>query len=220
LPESRAFEQAAHRPDAGAIGLQRSIGFALFGEGRAAVTLLLWISYGFTQVVVYLINNWLPTLMVAKGFAPREAALISAFENMGAVAGCVLLAMLADSGRLKAVLGLTYIVIALSLFGLATAQGFWPVVAAGIVIGFFAIGGQLVLYALAPAYYGTLIRATGVGAAVSFGRLGAICGPLAAGQLLAMGITPAGVLMIASPFAVAAGAAATLLVTLYRPSVA
>jgi AAHS family 3-hydroxyphenylpropionic acid transporter len=75
-------------------------------------------------------------------------------------------------------------------------------------VGFFAIGGQLVLYTLGPAYYPTLSRATGVGAAVSFGRLGGIAGPLAAGKLLALGLAPAGVLLAATPCAVIAGAAA------------
>jgi len=204
LPESKAFREA--KGDVAA--LRPPVPAALFGDGRAAVTLLLWLSYGFTQVVVYLINNWLPTLMVAKGFTPAQGGLISAFENAGAAAGCIALASLADRGRLKAVLAFSYVAIALSLAGLGAAQGFWPVVGAGILVGFFAIGGQLVLYTLAPAHYPTLSRATGVGAAVSFGRLGGIAGPLAAGKLLALGLAPAMVLLAATPCALLAGAAA------------
>ena len=204
LPESKAFRTA----QAGPAAVRPPAAAALFGDGRAAVTLLLWLSYGFTQVIVYLINNWLPTLMVAKGFTPAQSGLISAFENAGAAAGCVALAMIADRGRLKAVLAVSYAAIALSLAGLGAAQGFWPVVGAGIVMGFFAIGGQLVLYTLAPAHYPTLGRATGVGAAVSFGRLGGIAGPLAAGKLLALGLTPAAVLLAATPCALLAGVAA------------
>lgn len=204
LPESKAFREAQSGPAA----IRPPVSAVLFGEGRAAVTGLLWLSYGFTQVVVYLINNWLPTLMVAKGFTPAQGGLISAFENFGAAAGCVALAMFADRGRLKTVLAASYVAIALSLAALGAAQGFWPVVAAGIVVGFFAIGGQLVLYTLAPAYYPTLGRATGVGAAVSFGRLGGIAGPLAAGKLLALGLAPAAVLLAATPCALLAGLAA------------
>jgi AAHS family 3-hydroxyphenylpropionic acid transporter len=213
LAESHAFKAArSYRESA------PSVAATLFGDGRSPITLLLWIAFAFTQIIVYLINNWLPTLMVAKGFAPREAAMISAFENMGAVAGCVLLGMLADRDRLRSLLVLTYLAITASLFGLAIAQGFWPVVAAGVIVGFFAIGGQLILYAIAPAYYATLMRATGVGAAISFGRLGAVGGPLAAGLLLAGGVTPAGVLLIAAPCALLAGAAVTRLVSHYQPS--
>jgi AAHS family 3-hydroxyphenylpropionic acid transporter len=108
-----------------------------------------------------------------------------------------------------------YISVALGLAGLGAAQGFWPVAAAALVVGFFAIGGQLVLYTLAPARYPTLSRATGVGAAISFGRLGGISGPLAAGKLMALGMAPAGVLLAATPCALIAGAAA--LAVTFRP---
>lgn len=214
LRESKAFRDAR----AGGAAPRPPVGEVLFAGGRTPVSVLLWLSYGFTQVVVYLINNWLPTLMVAKGFSPAQGGLISAFENLGAAAGCIVLAMLADRGRLKAVLTVSYVAIALALAGLGAAQGFWPVVAAGVVVGFFAIGGQLVLYTLAPAYYPTLGRATGVGAAVSFGRLGGIAGPLAAGKLLALGLAPAAVLLAATPCALLAGAAA--LGVAFRPSAA
>lgn len=208
LPESAAFRQASKQVEASDAQARPPVAEVLFGSGRSTLTVLLWASYGFTQVVVYLINNWLPTLMVAKGFSVQQAGLISAFENMGAAAGCVVLAVLADRGGRKLVLGVTYLAVMIGLWGLGVAQGFWPVVGAGIVVGFFAIGGQLVLYTLAPAYYPTLVRATGVGAAVSVGRLGGIAGPLAAGKLLALGIAPAGVLLAAVPCAALAGAAA------------
>jgi AAHS family 3-hydroxyphenylpropionic acid transporter len=217
LPESAAFRLARARVKTAQDAPRPTAAFALFAEGRAVITLLLWVSYGFTQIVVYLINNWLPTLMVAKGFRPQQAAMISSFENVGAVVGCVVLAMLADRGRLKAVLAITYVAIAVSLFGLGAAQGFWPVVGAGMVVGFFVIGGQLVLYTVTPSYYATLFRATGVGMAVSFGRLGAIAGPLAAGELLAIGMAPAGVLIAAGPCALLAGAAALILVLTRKP---
>ena len=178
----------------------------------------MWAAFGFTQVVVYLINNWLPTLMVAKGFTAQQAGAISSFENAGAVAGCIVLALATDLSRVRPVLVLTYAGMVAGLLGLAAAQGFWPVVGVGIAVGFFVIGGQLILYTLAPSYYPILVRATGTGAAVSVGRLGGIFGPLAAGSLMAMGIAPAGVLVAAVPFALAAGLAAVGLSLRPRPA--
>ncbi len=218
LPESTAFRQARSRAAAHGHIRAMPVPQALFGEGRAQVTLLLWVAYGFTQVVVYLINNWLPTLLVAKGFTIPQAGMISAFENLAAAAGCVLLAMAADRGHLKAVLAVTYVAIVVGLAALGAAQGLWPVVGAAVVVGFFAIGGQLVLYTLAPRYYPTIIRATGVGSAISFGRLGGIAGPLAAGKLLAIGMTPAGVLLAATPCAILAGIAALAAVLRGKPA--
>lgn len=213
LPESETFQRAKEETHAA----PPSAAFALFGDGRTAITLLMWVAYGFTQVVVYLMNNWLPTLMVAKGFSPQQAGMISAIENAGAVAGCIVLAIITDQGRLRGVLVVTYLAIAAGLWGLGVTQGFWPVAMVGIVVGFFAIGGQLVLYTLAPGYYPTLVRATGVGSAVSFGRLGGIAGPLAAGKLLAMGLAPAAVLLAATPCAALAGLAAVGLTFVRRP---
>ncbi|WP_326523633.1 MFS transporter [Sphingomonas sp.] len=215
LPESVAFKAA--RAHGG--GQALPAGQALFGGDRTGITLLLWVCYGFTQVIVYLLNNWLPTLMVAKGFTPQQAGIISAFENAGAAAGCVALGMLADRGRLRSVLVTTYAITAIGLWALGALQGLVPVVIAGIVVGFFAIGGQFLLYGLAPGFYPVLGRATGVGAAVSVGRLGAISGPLAAGALLAAGLSPALVLICAMPCALIGGAAALALATRSRQHV-
>lgn len=206
LPESEEFHAARSAGDAA--GATDGARAALFGGGRLAATLLLWISYAFTQVIVYLLNNWLPTLMVAKGFTPQEAGLISAFENAAAAAGCIVLTALSDRGYLGWTIFVTYVAIAVSLWALGVIDGLAATIAAGIVVGFFAIGGQTILYGLAPSIYPTLSRSTGVGAAVAVGRMGAIAGPLLAGHLLATGLAPARVLLAATPCVVLAGASA------------
>ncbi|MEO9131453.1 MAG: MFS transporter, partial [Sphingomonas sp.] len=182
----------------------------LFGGGRWVVTIALWIGFAATQILVYLLNNWLPTLMVARGFTLAQSSLISALENFGAVLGCVVLAMIADRCRKGVLLGAIFAAAACGLASMATLTGLWPMLLAGVVTGFFVIGGQLVLYTLAPDIYPTEVRASGTGVAVSFGRLGGIAGPLLAGQLLAAGISSAGVLLSAIPCAVVAGLAASV----------
>src|SRR3546814_1895835 len=71
---------------------------------------------------------------------------------------------------------------------------------------------------MAPSVYPTLSRSTGVGAAVAFGRMGAIAGPLIAGHLLAIGLSAAAVLIAAIPCVVLAGMCALLLVATRRVS--
>jgi AAHS family 3-hydroxyphenylpropionic acid transporter len=46
---------------------------SLFGA-RSGVTLLLWLAYFFTLLTVYLLLNWLPSMMTARGLSPRDAA--------------------------------------------------------------------------------------------------------------------------------------------------
>jgi AAHS family 3-hydroxyphenylpropionic acid transporter len=74
--------------------------------------------------------------------------------------------------------------------------------------GMFIVGAQLTLFALAPLYYYTGIRGTGVGAAVAAGRLGSVVGPLFAGGLLASGGGSASVLLAIVPFVAVGGSAA------------
>ncbi len=52
-----------------------------------------------------------------------------------------------------------------SLLALGTVSSFNGMLLAGFVAGLFATGGQSVLYALAPLFYSSQIRATGVGIA-------------------------------------------------------
>ncbi len=42
--------------------------------GQAAATLLLWLGYFFTLLVVYMLINWLPMLLVGQGFRASQAA--------------------------------------------------------------------------------------------------------------------------------------------------
>jgi AAHS family 3-hydroxyphenylpropionic acid transporter len=85
-----------------------------------------------------------------------------------------------------------------SLLALTISQGN-ALYGAAFVAGYFVIGGQLALYAIAPGLYPTAIRGTGVGAAVAVGRLGSIAGPLLAGTLLLHGFGTNAVPMAAMP---------------------
>ncbi len=130
--------------------------------------------------------------------------------NFGAVAGSLIFGRLMDRGHERAVV--MYVGMAVSLGALAVLDGMVLMLIAGAGAGFFAIGGQLVLYALAPRYYETLIRGTGVGAAVAAGRLGSMAGPLMGGALLSAGYGANAVLAGAIPgMALAAVAAVVLL---------
>ena len=200
------------------------------GEGKAAVmssqgemglfrshatkTLLLWTSYFFTLLVVYLLLNWLPSLLVAKGYTKPEAAAASLCMNLGAVMGSLVLGRLADRQRIGAILVFTYLGMVSSLLALAIGLRV-VLLPAAIATGFFVIGGQLVLYALGPMIYPAPIRGTGVGAAVAVGRAGSIAGPLLAGALLAQGFKPGVVPIMAIPGLMVALAAVLVLVAKY-----
>ncbi|MGZ0785976.1 3-(3-hydroxy-phenyl)propionate transporter MhpT [Pseudomonas saponiphila] len=195
LPESSAFRQHT-----ASVGSRRaSTAQALFGEGRARTTLALWLSYFFTLTVMYMLLNWLPSLLLEQGFSKPQAGLVQMLFNIGGALGSLLGGLLLDRcNGLKVVL-FVYAGLLAALAGVGLSVGIAPMAMAGFAAGLFVMAAQLVLYALAPPSYPTAVRATGVGAAVAIGRLGSVAGPLAAGQILAAGAGTAGVLLATSP---------------------
>lgn len=195
LPESSAFRQQQ-----GTVTVARaSTVQALFGEDRARVTLALWLSYFFTLTVMYMLLNWLPSLLLEQGFSKAEAGLVQMLFNIGGALGSLLGGVLLDRcNGVKVVLSV-YAGLLAALTGVGLSVGIVPMVIAGFCAGLFVMAAQLVLYALAPPSYPTSVRATGVGAAVAIGRLGSVAGPLAAGQILAAGAGTTGVLLATSP---------------------
>lgn len=195
LPESTAFRQQRDNTP----GARPSTGQALFGEGRARTTLALWLSYFFTLTVMYMLLNWLPSLLLEQGFSKPQAGMVQMLFNIGGALGSLLGGVLLDRCNAVKVVLAVYAGLLAALAGVGLSVGIVPMAIAGFAAGLFVMAAQLVLYASAPPSYPTSVRATGVGAAVAIGRLGSVAGPLAAGQLLAAGAGTAGVLLATSP---------------------
>lgn len=200
LPESQQFRNVQGEAPIGVVQ-------GLFRDGAALPTALIWVSYFFTLMVVYILINWLPSLVVGQGFTGRQASWVMLALQIGAAAGTLFLGWIMDRLPAWALSALIYIGILVSLTALGLASHLPGMLAAGFIAGFFATGGQCVLYALAPHFYRPSIRATGVGSAVAIGRLGAMSGPLVAGKMLALGTGTAGVMLAAAPGIVIAAVA-------------
>ena len=180
---------------------------ALFGDGRSATTLQLWLGFFFAQMVLLLMLNWLPTLFVGLHFSHAQASWSAILFNVsGAFVGMLLARQCAGHDR-RLWIALTYGGIAASLLLLPTASTFTVAAIACALAGATIIGAQLILYASAPLYYDKTIRGTGVGAAVGVGRLGSVFGPLYGGVLLTLGGASTVVLVGTIPFVLIAGGA-------------
>jgi AAHS family 3-hydroxyphenylpropionic acid transporter len=180
---------------------------ALFGEGRAPATLLLWVAFLPTLLILYLILNWLPTLVVAKGMDRAIAPQASLLFNFGSVAGALLFGWLVDRYNARWPLTIAYLGLIAALFGLSAAMTIPMILTLSGAAGFFLLGANYALYGVAPAYYPTAVRGTGSGASIAVGRVGSIIGPLLAGMLLGGGMTAGGVVSYLIPFAILAGVA-------------
>jgi MFS transporter, AAHS family, 3-hydroxyphenylpropionic acid transporter len=181
----------------------------LFGPDRAATTALLWTGFFFTQLVLLLMLNWLPSLMIGLGFTHTQASLASVCFNVSGSLGAILLGRLHAGKRRRQWVVITYAGMALALAAVSAVGAEFAIAALACALaGAFIVGAQLILFALAPLYYDFSMRGTGVGAAVAMGRLGSVVGPLFAGGLLARGGGSSTVLLAIVPFVIAGGSAA------------
>ena len=180
---------------------------ALFGGGRTMPTLLLWLTFLPTLLILYLMLNWLPTLVVAKGLDRAVAPQASLAFNWASVAGALLIGWLVDRYGPRWPLTLAYAGLIASLVALGAASDHTMIVAYSGIAGFLLLGANYALYGVAPSYYPSAMRGTGSGASVGVGRVGSILGPLAAGIMLSGGQSAVDVVQYMAPVAAVAGIA-------------
>ena len=215
LPESALFRQA--KAAAAAAGTKHTTLEVLFGGTRAGPTVLLWAAVFFTTLVTYLLLNWMPVIMGAKGFSKTDALLIQILFNVGAALGSVYLGWWMQRRPRRMVLLVCYAGLAAGLIVMAPlGKDLLLAAATAAVLGACVLGAQFILYGLAPAYYAVETRGTGTGATVAASRLGSAVGPFAAGILLGHGASETHVLQALLPVTALAAAAAIGLLFLKR----
>lgn len=209
LPESVRFVALARRDDARVGALLRGIfparSFApgtrftvdepklsglpvrhLFSEGRALVTLLLWVVFFMSLLDLYFLSNWLPTVLNDLGASESVAAIVGSMLQVGGVVGTFTLGRFIDRFSFRA-LALTYFVAAFAVAAIGYSSHSLPLATLAIFCGGFCIvGGQIASNALAATYYPTAMRSSGIGWALGIGRAGSIVGPLLGGVFLAL----------------------------------
>lgn len=155
----------------------------------ARATLLLWLVFFLNLGLLYLLSSWLPTLLKESGLPLATALHESGMFQIGGVLGGFLLAWLMQRWGPYLVLCISYLLTAAALAALG--MGVPGAVLTSLLIAIMGngvVGGQVALNVLSATLYPTTARATGVGWALGMGRFGGIIAPLAAGQLMAMGI--------------------------------
>jgi MFS transporter, AAHS family, 4-hydroxybenzoate transporter len=206
----KAFPGAPMPPDA-AFALNeepaRGVPVAqLFAMGRAAGTVLIWISFFIAFMMLVTNSAWAPILLKREGVGIREAALAMALYNLGSVIATSFVGWLIVRAGASIILPVTMICSAASiaLTGYAAPDAGKVIVLEGL-FGLFLGGGSSGLIALAAIYYPTAIRSTGVGWAMGMGRVGSFTGPLVVGSLVAFGLSTADIFVaIGAPALLAA----------------
>jgi len=166
---------------------QRSV-MDIFKPGLISATVLITLGYFAHVTSFYFIIKWVPKLVVDMGFAPKAAAGVLTWVNVGGAAGVVIFGLIATRVALKALTVVTLIGSSAMVVwfgrgahGLASLSS--TVAVAGVFIN-SAIGGYYLLFARV---FPTHVRATGAGFAIGVGRAGAVLAPILAGYLFQAG---------------------------------
>lgn len=184
---------------------ERTAARASFLRGRLAPTLLLWCAFLAAMLVFYLMLNWTPMLLAQKGLSKGQIGFFQAVVNIsGALALILLSPLLSGRHQTKMAMGAYLLIIA----GLLTTAWMPPstllVLVAASMLGAGLLTAQSVLYASGPRLYPTEVRATGTGAAIAVGRVGSVTGPVVAGAVLSVGVSPALLMVLIVPVVVIA----------------
>jgi AAHS family 4-hydroxybenzoate transporter-like MFS transporter len=188
LPESPAM-LAKHPAPPAAAGSGGSL-LVLLRVPYRERTLRLWLVYGLSAMLLYLLISWLPTFLTAAGWSRSQAPHGIALLQAGGIAGSLVQAWLVDRGRAIAALvgafGMTLVTALLcAVPGTAPA---WPLL---LVLMGSGIGGVIMAFiALGAIFYPPQIRVTGFGWAGAVSRIGAVLGPIAGGWIIAAGMAP------------------------------
>lgn len=183
-PEDRLL--LARRTGAGQQQLPAASVRSLFDPRYIRATICFWLALALGLLLVYGMGSWLPTLMRAQGYALGSSLSSLAIFSIASALGGIFAGTLADRFGERRVISLSFLVAAIASLGLAYGGSLvWNYIFVALA-GYGTVSTTLVLTGYATAWYPVSIRATAIGWALGFGRIGAICGPVLSGYLLAL----------------------------------
>ncbi|MBO3737369.1 MFS transporter [Actinoplanes flavus] len=169
-------------------------------------TLLLWTVWLLIGFGYYGIFAWLPQIFADEYGFLRSYQYVF-FLALAQLPGYLSAAWLVERAGRKPVLAGYLAAAAVATFGWAVADSAAMVLVSAGLMNFFTLGAWAALYAYTPERYPTQLRASGLGAASGFARIGAVTAPLAGGALLALSL-PVALTVFAASFLLAALAVA------------
>ncbi|MEO8306553.1 MAG: MFS transporter [Pseudomonadota bacterium] len=164
----------------------------LFKDGKALGTCLLWIIFIGVCWTVSFFSTWLTLIFTRAGMTEADGVSASAWYSLGAMVGGLVLPLFCVRWNGNRVLMLVILAGAVSsgALGSVLVLGSSASLALTFVCGVFISGAFFMLYPPAVRFYPTVMRSTGIGSAVAFGRIGNILSPKSAGWMLGAGYTP------------------------------
>lgn len=157
----------------------------LFKNKRALATILFWVTYFMSLLMVYGLNTWLPNLMIEAGYGLNSSLAFLMILQGGSIVGTILVARLSLKYDLRIMLAILYAIGAVAIALLGFGGSTWYIYLLVGIAGASSIGAQHLIQAYVSQYYPPSIRSTALGIASGVGRLGGMLGPTLGGVLLA-----------------------------------
>lgn len=163
----------------------RATPLALFGDGLARVTPLLWLLFVLNSLALHFLQNWLPILFSMSALPAAQAAKAAMMFPVGGTVGALALSRCVDRYGIAVILLLAMLGLPVCIALGMPMPALW-LYGAAFMSGVCVIGCQFALYAVAGMLYPTMLRSAGVGSAIGVGKLGSVAGSVLGGVLLSM----------------------------------
>ena len=161
----------------------------LFTEKRGFLTVMIWLTYFMSLLMIYGLNTWLPKFMTEAGFPLGSSLSFLLALNVGATLGAVLMGWLADRWGVGRALILFFVIATISITSLGYATNMVLLYVMVAIAGAATVGTQNLTHSYTSQFYPITMRSTALGWALAVGRIGGILGPTIGGFLLASNLT-------------------------------
>lgn len=161
----------------------------LFSVRYLRSTIPFWIALFCGMLLVYGLNNWLPSVMREAGYEMGQALTFLLVFSLAAAVGGLVLGALADRFGQRIILIVFYLVGGFACVLMMFPNSLFLTMTLVGLAGVGSISTSLVLTAYIADYYPGFMRATATGWALSFARIGAILGPVVGGWLSSMQVS-------------------------------
>ena len=162
----------------------------LFNGHLSFQTLCLWMSFFFVMFGFYFVMSWTPKILSANGMTTEQGVTAGVLLSAGGMFGAALIGLISSRIRIFYVQAAFLAITAVLILMFVNSTGALTIAfILALFLGMMANGCVAGLYAMSPSIYDADVRATGVGYAIGFGRIGGILSPLVAGAFLDSGVS-------------------------------
>lgn len=162
---------------------------SLFTGKRGLLTVMIWLTYFMSLLMIYGLNTWLPKFMNEAGFPLGSSLSFLLALNVGATIGAILMGWVADRWGVGRSLILFFLIATISITSLGFATNMILLYVMVAIAGAATVGTQNLTHSYTSQFYPITMRSTALGWALGVGRIGGILGPTLGGILLASSLT-------------------------------